>query len=175
MSVIFSSPTATRLLNGPPHFRSGIFLFRGSHTGKRRRRKKELMSLCITWRTLMDHSFCNRSLHPPGEGSSSVKESEKKQHFLSLLIIREIWRGRIYQMWRHPSSRGLYSLWKCFFGKKKKMYPKKVQMIFDELFFFSRPTVAYHINRDQRGGPPPSPASRIFTQKRCFDFGHTKG
>lgn len=147
----------------------------GESHGKEKKKKKELMSLCIMWRTLMDHSFCNRSLHPPGEGSSSAKESEKKQHFLSLLIIREIWRGRIYQCDVIRAHGDYIPFGNVFFGKKKKMYPKKVQMIFDELFFFSRPTVAYHINRDQRGGPPPSPASRIFTQKRCFDFGHTKG
>jgi hypothetical protein len=123
--VIFSSPTATKLLNGPPHFRSGIFLFRGSHTGKRRRRKKELMSLCITWRTLMDHSFCNRSLHPPGEGSSSVKESEKKQHFLSLLIIREIWRGRSYKCDVIRAHGDYIPFGNVFLGRRQKCTQKR--------------------------------------------------
>jgi hypothetical protein len=89
----------------------------------------------------MDRSFCNRSLHPSGDGSSSAKESEKKQHFLSLLIIREIWRGRSYKCDVIRAHGDYIPLWKCFFGKKKKMYPKKVQMIFDELFsFLDRPS-----------------------------------
>jgi hypothetical protein len=82
-------------------------------------------SLYIMWRTLMDHSFCNRSLHPSGDGSSSAKESEKKQHFLSLLIIREIWRGRSYKCDVIRAHGDYIPFGNVFLGRRQKCTQKR--------------------------------------------------
>lgn len=105
----------------------------------------------------MDHSFCNRSLHPPGEGSSSTKESEKKQHFRSLSWLSEKYGVAASTNVTSSELTGIIFPLKMFFWEEEKNVPKKGSDDFWwAFFFFSRPTVAYHINRDQRGGPPPN-------------------